>query len=332
MPFKVGLIYNEPVPDRYSEIGEADAVADVIEQVNAVEIALKELGHSVVRLPLLPPLDEVRRKIGELDVDVVFNVFEGFAGSPETEAMVAGMLAASGIPYTGSNPATLALTLDKAKTKELLMAAGVDTPRYRLLLPETCCDFDLNYPCIVKPAAEDASHGVGPESVVHDAGHLEAQIARICAGYGGRALVEEFIDGRELSTTIMGNRKLQVLSASEIVYSLPPGMPRVLTFAAKWLPGDIYFDNTDPVCPATVDDELMQRLSFISLRAYRLAGCRGYGRVDMRVDSHGRPFVLEINANPDISLTSGATHQAEAIGLTYPQFIEKILRLAFDEE
>ena len=332
MPFKVGLIYNEPVPDRYSEIGEADAVADVIEQVNAVEIALKELGHSVVRLPLLPPLDEVRRKIGSLDVDVVFNVFEGFAGSPETEAMVAGMLAATGIPYTGSSPSALALTLDKPKTKELLIAAGIDTPRYQLLSPDTCVDFNLSYPCIVKPAAEDASHGVGPESVVSDSIQLAAQVAKICTNYGGRALVEEFIDGRELSTTIMGNRNPRVLSASEIVYSLPPGMPQVLTFAAKWLPGDVYFDNTDPVCPAKVDDELMQRLSNVSLKAYRLAGCRGYGRVDMRVNSNGRPFVLEINANPDISLTSGATHQAEAIGLTYPQFIEKIMRLAFDEE
>lgn len=332
MAFKVGLIYNEPVPDRYSEIGEADAVADVIEQVNAVEIALKELGHSVVRLPLLPPLDEVRRKIGELDVDVVFNVFEGFAGSPETEAMVAGMLSAAGLPYTGSNASTLALTLDKPKTKELIQAAGIDTPRYQLLSPDTCSDFNLDYPCIVKPAAEDASHGVGPESVVSDASQLATQIAKICTNYGGRALVEEFIDGRELSTTIMGNRKLQVLSASEIVYSLPPGLPRVLTFAAKWLPGNVYFDNTDPVCPADVDAELMQRLSTVSLKAYRLVGCRGYGRVDMRVNSDGRPFVLEINANPDISLTSGATHQAESIGLSYPQFIQKILLMAFDEE
>jgi D-alanine-D-alanine ligase len=332
MPLKVGLIYNDPIPDRYSQMGEADAVADVLEQVTAVEKALLEMGHLVNKVPLIPPLEDVRAKIFSLDVDVFFNVFEGFAGSPETEAMVAAMLAVTGKPYTGSIPATLALSLDKPKTKELLISAGVTTPRYQVLRQDTVGQFHLDFPCIVKPVAEDASHGVNPDSVVNDFAALKRQVEKICANYGGIALVEEFIDGRELSATIMGNRDLKVLSISEIVYTLPPGLPRVLTFAAKWLPGDIYFDNTDPVCPAEISPELWQHVAETSLKAYRLAGCRGYGRVDMRTNDAGQAYVLEINPNPDISLTSGAVRQASAIGLSYAQFVDKILRLAFDEE
>ncbi len=332
MPYNIGLIYNEPIPDRYSEMGEADAVADVLEAVEAVHKALLEMGHSVIRVPLVPPLEEVREKIFSLEVDAFFNAFEGFAGCPETEAMVAGMLAVTGKPYTGSNPSTLALALDKPKSKELLASAGVLTPRYQVLCRETVAQFHLDFPCIVKPVAEDASHGVNRDSVVGDLVALKCQVDRVCANFGGSALVEEFIDGRELSTTIMGNRKPRVLSVSEIIYTLPEGLPRLLTFSSKWLPGDVYFEHTTPVCPARIGPELEQHVVDTSLKAYRLAGCRGYGRVDMRVDDAGRAYVLEVNPNPDISLTSGAVRQASAIGLTYAQFVDRILKLAFDEE
>lgn len=332
MALKVGLVYNEPIPDRYSQMGEADAIADVLEEVKAVNSALLEMGHSVAKTPLIPPIEKVREVLSHLDVDIFFNLFEGFAGQPETEAMVAGMMAVIGKPFTGSAAPTLALALDKGKTKELLIAAGVNTPRYQVLRPENVGDFALSYPCIVKPVAEDASHGVNQDNVVHDAATLARQVEKICTHYGGRALVEEFLSGRELSTTIMGVKKPMVLSVSEIVFSLPEGLPPMLTFGAKWLPEDIYFHHTDPVCPANVDDALRAHVSGVSLKAYRLLGCRGYARVDMRLDASGRASVLEVNPNPDISITAGAAHQAAAIGLSYPQFIDRIMRLAFDEE
>jgi len=332
LALRVALIYNDPIPDRYSQMGEADAIADVLEEVKAVYDALLEMGHSVVKVPLVPPIDSVRSTLTGLDVDIFFNLFEGFAGQPETEAMVAGMMAAMGKPFTGSLAPTLALALDKVKTKELLIAAGVNTPRFQVLRPDNVSQFDLKYPCIVKPAAEDASHGVNQDSVVNDMGALTVQVEKICLHYGGRALVEEFLDGRELSSTIMGIRKPIVLQISEIIFSLPPGLPKVLTFGAKWLTDDIYFHHTDPVCPANVDDALRAHVSEVSISAYRLLGCRGYARVDMRLDGEGRASVLEVNPNPDISLTSGAVRQASAIGLTYPQFVDRIMELAFDRE
>jgi D-alanine-D-alanine ligase len=332
LALKVALIYNDPIPDRYSELGEGDAIEDVLEEVKAVHEALLQLGHKVTVVPLVPPLETVRTVLAGLDVDIVFNLFEGFAGQPETEAKVAGMMAAMGKPFTGSLAPTLALALDKVKAKELLIAAGINTPRYQVFTPENIGQFSLKFPCIVKPAAEDASHGVNQDSVVNDPEALAVQVEKVCSCYGGRALVEEFLDGRELSSTLMGIRNPIVLSISEIEYSLPEGLPKVLTFGAKWLLDDIYFKHTDPICPATVDDDLWAHVSEVSTAAYRLLGCRGYARVDMRLDSDGCASVLEVNANPDISVTSGAVRQAAAIGLTYPQFIDRIIQMAFDRE
>ncbi len=328
MPLKVGLIYNEPIADRYDVMGEAEAVADVLEEVKAVETALNELGYQVNKVGLVPPLEEVRRTVQGMDVDVYFNLFEGFAGCPETEAMVAGMLAVTGRPYTGSQPCALSLALDKAKTKELFIATGIKTPLYQLMRAGEAGHLKLRFPCIVKPVGEDASHGLTAESVVNNEESLARQLEKICASYGGVALVEEFIDGRELSATIMGNHSPIVLSMSEIVYSLPPGLPPILTFGAKWTTDDVYFLHTDPVCPAQIDQELWNHVAEISLKAYRLTGCHGYARVDTRLGAGGEAYVLEINPNPAISYTAGAARQAAAIGLTYAQFIDRIIALA----
>jgi len=313
-------------------MGEADAIADVLEEVKAVHGALLVMGYNVVKIPLVPPIEEVSATLAGLDADVFFNLFEGFAGQPETEAMVAGIMATMGKPFTGSAAPTLALALDKVKTKELLMAAGVNTPRYQVLYPHTVDSFSLEFPVIVKPVAEDASHGMTQNNVVNDILALKRQVERICSNFGGRALVEEFLNGRELSATIMGIRQPIVLSISEIVFSLPGGLPNMLTFGAKWLTDDVYFHHTDPVCPAQVDNLLWAHVSEVSVAAYRLLDCRSYARVDMRLDVDGRASVLEVNPNPDISITSGAVRQASAIGLTYPQFVDRIVNLALNKE
>ena len=215
--------------------------------------ALLQAGYDVTEVPLLPPLERAREELENLAADLVFNLFEGFSDYPETEAVVAEILAELGIPYTGCPPATLALALDKAKTKALLEEAGFATPRYQLLTPETLSAFHLDYPCIVKPCGEDASLGLSEESVVYDFASLERQVRLISSLYR-QVLVEEFIDGREFNATVLGNSECTVLPVSEIVYLLPVGMPRLLTFAAKWKPESLYFQGTKAVCPAQIPD------------------------------------------------------------------------------
>jgi D-alanine-D-alanine ligase len=330
MRMRVAIVYNEPQQSRYGVVGEEKSVLGVLEAVEAVHRSLLELDLDVTLLPLLPPLEQVEKELRSLDTDLVFNLFEGFSDYPETEAVIPQILCKIGIPFTGCPGPVLSLGLDKAKTKLVLAAARIRTPAFQLLNPETINTFQLDYPCIVKPGCDDASNGISAESVVHDFPALERQVDMICSFYGGNAIVETFITGREFNATVMGNSELIALPISEITYSLPPGMPEVLTFDAKWKTDSSYFKGTTPICPAEIEVEQQQRIVGTITAVYRLLGCRGYARVDMRMDQEGELNVIEVNPNPDISPGTGAARQAEAAGMTYTQFVEKIAKLALN--
>ena len=330
MRMRIAIIYNEPQQSRYDMVGAEKAVLDVLEAVDAVHQALLELDFDVTVVPLVSPLEQAEKELRNLDTDLVFNLFEGFCGSPETEAAIPEILSKMGIPFTGCPGPVLSLALDKAKTKLILTAAGIKTPDFQLLNPKTLHMFRLDYPCIVKPCCDDASNGISAESVVHDFSALERQISMICDFYDGHAIVETFITGREFNATVMGNSEFIALPVSEIVYSLPPRMPEILTFDAKWETDSLYFKGTKPICPAEIEAEEQQHIAETITTVYRLLGCRGYARVDLRMDKEGQLNVIEVNPNPDISPGTGAARQAEAAGMTYTQFVEKIVQLALD--
>jgi D-alanine-D-alanine ligase len=325
---KIAIIYNAPNPDLYGTAVEKKASLAILDSVEAVYQALIESGYTVVRLPLLPPLESAKENLKRLETDLVFNLFEGFDGYPETEPAITNFLAELSLTYTGCSAAALSFGLDKINTKVHLAAMGTETPRYQLLGTKTSHLFHLNYPCIVKPYAEDGSNGISEESVVHDFASLEKQVAIISRLFRKRALVEEYIDGREFNATVLGARPPRALPVSEIVYSLPPNMPRILTFSAKWDPQSVYFEGTKAVCPAEIDTELQERITQTALFAFRLLGSRGYARVDFRLDSEENLKIIELNPNPDISPDAGAALQAKVAGLSYNQFIEQIVQLA----
>lgn len=329
---KVAIIYNKPIPYRYSSMGEEKAILGVLDEVEAVYHALTELQYPVLRIPLLPPLVKTRNTLMDLEADLVFNLFEGFDGCPKTEAIIADILSELLIPYTGCPGAALALALDKAKTKALLSASGIETPEFQLLSPETLGQFCLKYPCIVKPCGEDASHGLSEDSVVNDYSSLKKQLIKVSGLFGGKALVEQFLQGREFNATVIGNKEPVVLPISEIVYSLPPSMPRILTFASKWDTQSTYYQCTKAVCPAEIGDEDNEVITQTAVSVFKLLGCRGYARVDMRMDAEGRVKVLEVNPNPDISHGAGVARQVKAAGLTFAQFIRNIIMLALEKE
>jgi len=330
MRVRVAIVYNEPQQSRYDVIGEEKAILGVLEAVDAVHRSLLELDFDVTLVPLLPPLDQAEKELRSLDTDLVFNLFEGFSDYPETEAVIPEILSKMGVPFTGCPGPALSLALDKAKTKLILTAAGIKTPDFQLLNPETIDTFQLDYPCIIKPCCDDASNGISVESVVHDFSALARQVNTICGFYKGDAIVEIFITGREFNATVMGNSEFTVLPVSEIAYSLPSGMPKVLTFEAKWENDSPYFKGTKPVCPAEIEVEQQQHIAETVTEAYRLLECRGYARVDMRLGQEGELNVIEVNPNPDISPGAGAARHAEAAGMTYTQFIGRIVQLALD--
>ena len=332
MRSRITLVYNEPLPGRYQSTGEEKAVLGVMDSVNAVKKALTELRYEVTLLPLVLPIEQAYEKLNNLSVDLVFNLFEGFPGFPETETLIPQFLANKGIIFTGCASEALTLALNKAKTKDMLIKAGIATAAYQIMTPDILGNFNLKYPCIVKPFAEDASHGLTEDSLVSDFAALSRQVNLVCLNYGGQALVEEFIDGREFNATVLGNMLHNVLPISEITYTLPPDKPRILTFAAKWEQNSIYYKGTPVVCPAKIDDAEKEKIGNVALAAFQIIIGRGYARVDMRLDSQGRVNVIEINPNPDIAPNTGAARQAKAAGMTYAQFIEKIISLATEKK
>jgi D-alanine-D-alanine ligase len=289
------------------------------------------MGDAVCLLPLASPWEEARIKLAALDVDVVFNLFEGFCGRPDTEALVPELLECLGIPFTGCPAEVLRSALDKVNVKRALVASGIPTPGFQVLVPEKLGKFRLRFPCIVKPSGEDASHGITSASFVEDLLALERQVRAVTECYGDVALVEEFAAGREFNATVMGSLRCDALPPSEIVYTLPAGVPRLLSFAAKWEPDSDEFRGTGVTCPAEVSPGEAETIAATARAAFRLIGCRGYARVDMRQDAAGILNVIEVNPNPDISPGTGAARQAKAAGMSYTEFIEKIIGLAFEE-
>jgi len=329
---RIAIVYNEPGVSEGYTASERKAVFGVLEAVHSVRLAWIKLGYAVETVPLTPPLEKTREVLHSLDANLVFNLFEGFPGKAQTEAAVAKILAEIGLPFTGCPAPALQTALDKPGMKKLLLFNGIPAPDFQLLSPQKLNVFRLKFPCIVKPSCEDASHGITAESVVHDFTALAKQVRYVSGLYGGQALVESYISGREFNATVLGNSRCIVLPVSEIVFSLPAGMPPILTYDAKWETDTLYYKNTEAVCPAVINRNVRAHIEKIALAAFQLLGCAGYARVDMRMDEENRLFVIEVNPNPDISSGAGAARQAAAAGMSYTRFIHKIILLCLEKD
>ena len=330
MPLKVAIIYNDPFADSPAEIGESEAIVGVLEEVVAVKKALIELGHQVQQVALRKPLETVKQTISDIKADLIFNLFEGFDDDPNTEPLVTHMMEEIGIPFTGNSSSVLALTLDKFKMKRVLQKANVASPPAQVLTPHDILTFTLNFPCVVKPKDEDASHGLTRASIVNNMEQLFEQVNFISRNFRGQALVEEFVDGREFNASVLGNRDLELVEISEITYSLPPELPRILTFESKWFEETDYYKGTGVACPATLTAKLREEVVNSVLASCKAAGCRGYARVDMRQNKDGSIQVLEVNANPDLTPELGIARQAASHGMSYADLIQKIVDLALE--
>lgn len=330
MQLKITIIYNAPQSGRYRTLGESVAEAGVLDEVKAVNNAINELGHEVTLLPMDPPLESAIARLKSVEADLIFNLFEGFDDTPDSEAAMAYAIEATGIPFTGNPGRAIALAQDKISIAAFLEKNYIPTPHYQVLKPADVSLFRLNYPCIVKPVGEHASHGLSAESVVSGKEALARQVERISAHYGGQALVEEYIDGREFNATVLGNKELRVFPISEIIFSLPPEVPHILTFDAKWHEGTVYFKGTKPNCPADISGAETEQIQETAKKIFHLACCRGYARVDIRQGKDGVFRVIDINPNPDIGPEAGVDNQRRYTGMTYPEFIAEVLTLALE--
>ncbi len=326
---RVVVIYSDPLFGSHDSLAEGAEVVDVMDSVLPVERALLDLGRRCTLLPLSPPLDQARSRLFQLGAcDLVFNLFEGFQGCPESEAAIAGTLEEMELRFTGSPSAALRLGENKAVAKDVLRWSGVPTPDWQLLSPQGITDLHVSLPCIVKPLGEHGSYGLTEKNVVEDLESLQEQVEFIYQAYRCPSIVEEFLPGREFRALVVGDGHPRVLPIEEIVYRLPPHRPRLLTYRAKWVPDDEYFVGTEERCPADVDGDLREELARLALRAFAALGCRGYASIDMRQNREGRLMVIDINPNTDINPSGSTRHSIQAAGLDYASFISELLSLA----
>ncbi len=309
--------------------GEAiDLIADQEPARVAQEIStgLAGLGY---RTACIGVTDDVERALAPFPPGqwVVFNLCESLGGESACEASVPPILEAHGYAYTGSPAAAMTACLDKAGAKRKLAAAGLPTPSYAVMpSPDQPCA--VPFPALVKPVAEDASVGISFDSVVRDPASLARQVSYILERYRQPALVEEFIGGREFNAAIWGNDSPRPLPLSEILYlGTDDPLQRLLTYESKWVEDSPAYQRTPGVTPAEVDAGLGERLDQTALAAYRLMGCRGYGRVDMR-ERDGVPYILEVNPNPSLSSEGGFVRAARAAGLDQAHMAEQIVQFA----
>jgi D-alanine-D-alanine ligase len=325
----IAIVYNayEPRPTATGERLSEESVAEMAQQAHD---AVRSLGINATLVPLQRSLMNFLGRVKELAPDALINLCEGYYGRPQWESNVAGIFELLGLTYTGNAAKTLALCQDKFKAKAVLKAAGLPTAPAQLMLAGDE-PLELRFPLIVKPNNEDASLGIYPHSVVRDEESLRQQVRRCLDNYRQPVLVEAFIDGREFNVSVMENGAVTPLPVSEIDFSaMPKDMPRILAYEAKWFEDHPLYQKTPPVCPAPIDDETRAKLQGLAAAAFRTMGCRDYARVDFRMDAKGRPFILEVNPNPDISTNAGYARALKAAGIEYAAFWGLMLRNAMD--
>ncbi len=322
MKLRVGLTYN--VKSEY--IAKPGDPPDVIAEfdhddtVNNIEAALRAAGHEVVRLGGARRLLE---QIGRSQVDIVFNIAEGYEGR-NRESQVPILLEMLRIPFVGADGLTLGLTLDKVLTKKVLIAERIPTPRYlEVTDPDRLWQADLTFPVIVKLRCEGSSKGLTPNSVVDTPEALQRQVAHLAATYKGAPIfLEEFIEGEEFTVSIVGNDTLEVHPVCQIKLDGRTDLGRNFFHFAYLRAGSDY------VCPAPIPEPLAREMRDLAQRTYRAVECRDFGRVDFRVDRKGRPYVLEINPLPSLSSEDVFNYTAKTLGMTHHQMIGHILDTA----
>jgi len=329
MPYPLALTYNlkpETPPAGASE--DAYSEFDSRATVQAIAEALRAHGHHVYLVDATPDLPAWFRTH---QVDLVFNIAEGVCGDAR-ESHVPAILDFLGVPYTGSGVLSLALALDKAKAKQLFRDAGIPTPPFQLVTdPDAPLDPTLRFPLMVKPNREGSAKGIWASSVVLDHAGASAQIRRVMARYDQPVLIEEFIEGTELTVGILGNEPPRALPVLEIDFASCTGSgERFYSWRMKEYQGQARLHLTPTFwCPARLPGSVMAEVQRVALVAHQVLGCREFSRVDVRLGQEGRPSVLEVNPLPGLDPTeSNYPRMAREAGIDYPDLIGRLVELA----
>jgi D-alanine-D-alanine ligase len=309
---------------------------------------LRERGHEVRTLAAGATVIELAAQIQKDDSDLVFNVCESFGGVNQQEQNVAALLELFGKRFTGSGSLGLALAQDKALAKKLLSFHGISTPKFSTIESgEVDHADDLTFPMFVKPSNADASIGIDEHSVVHNFKQLMERISFIKTEFDAPALIEEYIDGREIYVGVLGGAKPEPMPVLEWDFSkLPKNMPKIASSEAKWNEDSPLFREAPQLFPDDLPAPVVTALQTVAVNAYKALKLRDYGRIDMRLRKKGVPrttlsgvtreqlmegvdgweiFLIEVNPNPHLARNSELPLAAQKHGLAYPELIERIM-------
>lgn len=290
---------------------------------------LRERGHDVRVLGIHDELAHIRPMAAAFEPHIVLNLLEAFAGVTTFDQNVVSYLELLRLPYTGCNPRGLMLARDKALSKKLLAYHRIPVPEFFVVRPgqKGRLPKRLDYPVIVKSLFFESSAGISQASVVESDEQLERRVQFIHDNLGTAAIVERFVDGRELYVGVLGNERLQVLPVWEMSFAdMPDNRWRIATERVKW---STQYQKRNGIMTsrAKLDDELHDHVQHIARRAYRALDLNGYARIDLRLDEEGRVFVLEANPNPNIAYGEDFAESAEVAGISYEALLERVIAL-----
>jgi len=289
---------------------------------------LRELGHDVHPLAVGDDLRIIRQGMDEAKPHIAFNLLEHFLGVPVFDQNVVGYLELLRLPYTGCNPRGLLLARDKGLSKQLLAYHRIPVPEFAVFQRGRAVRRPkrLGFPLIVKSLTYEASVGISQASVVDDDAKLRERVQFIHESIGGDAIVERYIDGRELYVGVVGNQRLDVLPVWELLFT------RMGDEAWHIATDRVKFNNAyqkkhgikSAKARDLAEDEIV-RIQNLCKRAYRALGMSGYARIDLRRDEQGKVYVLEANPNPQLAYGEDFAESAEAAGISYPELLQRIL-------
>jgi D-alanine-D-alanine ligase len=295
-----------------------------------VHEALREAGHS----PFYATVDGTRESLAEMaktECDLVFNLTGSWAGDDTKDIHLAAYLDLCGFKYTGAGPYGIHLSQNKSLAKKIFAFHGIRTPYFAGVYRGRLdwAHDNLSFPVIVKPAREDGSIGIEFNAVCESIKELMERIHDIHEKFDSPALIEEYIEGREMYVAVLGNANPVALPVVELDFSkLPEGTPKIAGTEVKWRTGTEAYRKTKSIIPTDLDEKTVKTLNETAIAAYQALELRDYGRIDMRLDQDGKVYVLEVNPNPWLHSKAEVAMAAKESGRSYPALIDEIVNFA----
>src|SRR5262245_34130097 len=327
---RIGVLYDYWWDEDEERVeGERPRKKPPDDDVRAVYEALRKNGHSpvYVRVDGTP---ESLIQLARSHTDLLFNLTESFAGDDAQDTNLAGYLELLGRRFTGGGSSGLYLAQDKGLSKKIRAFDGIHMPYFGTVYRGRVeHSHDINFPVIVKPAREDGSIGIQFGAVCGSIKELMERIDYIHAEFDTPALIEEYIEGRELYVAVLGNEKAAALPVVELDLSkLPEGTPKIAGTEVKWEEDTAAYKATKPFFPDDLDEEVTKKLQDTAVQAFQALQLRDYGRVDFRLATDGTVHVLEVNPNPYLMPTAEFSMAAKKSGRSFVETIGEIVELA----